>query len=44
MFDLPSVQKAIQELGLDGWLLYDFRGLNVLRGMIVADGSSSSCW
>lgn len=28
MFDLAAVQKALQELGLDGWLLYDFRGLN----------------
>ena len=24
MFDLAAVQKALQELGLDGWLLYDF--------------------
>ena len=35
MFDLPSVQAAIQELGLDGWLLYDFRGLNVLARRII---------
>ena len=35
MFDLSSVQKAIQELGLDGWLLYDFRGLNVLARRVL---------
>ena len=28
MFDLPAVQRAIRECGVDGWLLYDFRGLN----------------
>jgi Xaa-Pro aminopeptidase len=36
MFDLPSVQTAIQNLGLDGWLLYDFRGLNVLAQRVLA--------
>jgi Xaa-Pro dipeptidase len=35
MFDLPSVQAAIQGLGLDGWLLYDFRGLNVLARRVL---------
>jgi len=35
MFHLPSVQKAIQDLGLDGWLLYDFRGLNVLARRVL---------
>lgn len=29
-FDLEQVQAAIEEFGFDGWLLYDFRGLNVL--------------
>jgi Xaa-Pro aminopeptidase len=28
MFDLKSVQEAVREAGVDGWLLYDFRGLN----------------
>jgi len=36
MFDLASVQSAIQQLGFDGWLLYDFRGLNVLARRVVA--------
>jgi Xaa-Pro aminopeptidase len=35
MFDLPSVQTAIREQGLDGWLLYDFRALNILARRIV---------
>ena len=30
MFDLTSVQSALRATGFDGWLLYDFRGLNVL--------------
>ena len=29
-FDLASIQTAITDFGFDGWLLYDFRGLNVL--------------
>ncbi|HZZ81173.1 MAG TPA: aminopeptidase P family protein, partial [Gemmataceae bacterium] len=35
MFDLARVQAALSEDGLDGWLLYDFRGLNVLARRIV---------
>jgi len=30
MFDLASVQEAIRESGLDGWLLHDFHGSNRL--------------
>jgi Xaa-Pro aminopeptidase len=29
MFDLDAIQGALQEFGLDGWLLYDFRGSNL---------------
>src|SRR6202011_2195293 len=36
MFDLASVQTALRGLGLDGWLLYDFRGLNVLARRVLA--------
>ena len=36
MFDLASVQAALRELGVDGWLLYDFRGLNVLARRVLA--------
>jgi Xaa-Pro aminopeptidase len=35
MFDLSAVQSAIGQLGFDGWLLYDFRGLNVLARRVV---------
>src|SRR5579884_2485878 len=35
MFNLAAVQAAIQSLGLDGWLLYDFRGLNVLARRVL---------
>jgi len=30
VFDLEAVQAAVRAAGLDGWLLYDFRGSNVL--------------
>ena len=35
MFDLASVQAALQTAKLDGWLLYDFRGLNVLARRVL---------
>lgn len=35
MFDLAAVQAAIRENGVDGWLLYDFRGLNVLARRVI---------
>ena len=35
MFDLDAVQCALQEFGLDGWLLYDFRGSNVLARRVL---------
>ena len=35
MFDLSAVQAAIREAGCDGWLLYDFRGQNILAQRIA---------
>lgn len=35
MFDLAAVQAALREQQLDGWLLYDFRGLNVLARRVI---------
>src|SRR5262245_49991551 len=35
MFDLSAVQAALRQFGLDGWLLYDFRGLNVLARRVL---------
>src|SRR6266849_2896154 len=35
MFDLAAVQSSVRQLGYDGWLLYDFRGLNVLARRVI---------
>lgn len=36
---LPAIQAALAELRLDGWLLYDFHGLNpVAAGMLQLEG------
>lgn len=35
MFDLAAIQTALDELGIDGWLLYDFRGSNVLARRVL---------
>jgi Xaa-Pro dipeptidase len=42
MFDLAAVQAAIREAGLDGWLLYDFRGQNVLAQRVAGVGPKLS--
>jgi Xaa-Pro aminopeptidase len=41
MFDLAKVQDAIRQSGFDGWLLYDFRGLNMLARRIVGFSDSA---
>ncbi len=41
-FPLDQIQSAIQEFGFDGWLLYDFRGLNVLANRILGTGEGWS--
>src|SRR5438876_1133096 len=41
MFDLSSVQAAVRQLGCDGWLLYDFRGLNVLARRVLGIASDA---
>ncbi|QEH33657.1 Xaa-Pro dipeptidase [Aquisphaera giovannonii] len=39
MFDLDAIQRGLRDFGLDGWLLYDFRGSNVLaRRVLDLDG------
>jgi Xaa-Pro dipeptidase len=38
MFDLRAIQNVLQQLGFDGWLLYDFRGLNILAKRVVGLG------
>ncbi len=37
-FDLAAVQSALIEAGLDGWLMYDFRGINPLAGRVLGFG------
>jgi Xaa-Pro dipeptidase len=41
MFNLSAMQAAIASLGFDGWLLYDFRGLNVLARRVVGLGDEA---
>jgi Xaa-Pro dipeptidase len=33
--DLPAVRAALKEDGIDGWLLYDFRGLNPIAADVT---------
>jgi Xaa-Pro aminopeptidase len=35
VFDLEAVQASLREFGLDGWLLYDFRGTNLLARRVL---------
>ncbi|WP_165221251.1 M24 family metallopeptidase [Aquisphaera insulae] len=35
MFDLDAIQRSLRQFGLDGWLLYDFRGSNLLARRIL---------
>lgn len=35
MFSLDAVQQALRQFGFDGWLLYDFRGSNVLARRVL---------
>lgn len=47
MFDLNAIQQAILDNHLDGWLLYDFRGLNILARRVVglpADAHVTRRW
>lgn len=41
MFDLAAVQAALCEQQVDGWLLYDFRGLNVLARRVLGFGADA---
>lgn len=47
MLDIAAVQAALNEQKLDGWLLYDFRGLNVLARRVLgfaADAHATRRW
>ncbi len=39
---LPDIQHALADAGVDGWLLYDFRGLNpIAGGLMRLDGMTT---
>jgi Xaa-Pro aminopeptidase len=39
---LPEIQRALAESNVDGWLLYDFRGLNpIAAGLLRFEGMTS---
>ncbi|MDZ4862722.1 MAG: M24 family metallopeptidase [Gemmatimonadota bacterium] len=40
--NLPLVRTALAELGLDGWLLFDFRGINPITGRMLGPIGFSS--
>jgi Xaa-Pro aminopeptidase len=33
--NIPAIQSALGEFGIDGWLLYDFRGSNILAQRVL---------
>ena len=39
--DVPAVQAALRDDHLDGWLLYDFRGLNSIAAELTAVNEQS---
>jgi Xaa-Pro aminopeptidase len=41
MLDLAAVQESIREQKADGWLLYDFRGLNILARRVLGINGDS---
>jgi Xaa-Pro aminopeptidase len=47
MLDVKAIQSALREDGADGWLLYDFRGLNILARRVLrfpADAHATRRW
>jgi Xaa-Pro aminopeptidase len=40
--DLPRVRATLAELGLDGWLLFDFRGINPITARLLGEIGFSS--
>ncbi len=32
---LPAIQSALAEMGVDGWLLFDFRGVNPIAAAVI---------
>ena len=47
MTNLVEIQQALQQAGLDGWLLFDFRGMNPIARQVAAlpeEGVFSRRW
>jgi Xaa-Pro aminopeptidase len=42
MLDLKAVQAALKKFGFDGWLLYDFRGSNILALRVLGIDESDA--
>ena len=40
--DVSAIQAALRELKLDGWLLYDFRGVNPVTSRVLGVGGMGS--
>jgi Xaa-Pro aminopeptidase len=40
--DLAAVQEALKARGLDGWLIYDFHGVNPVASRVVGSGGLGS--
>ena len=39
---LPSIQSAVRDGGFDGWLIFDFHGINpIARGMLPLEGMTT---
>lgn len=43
MPDLEALQQAVQSLGAEAWILYDFRGINSLAHTILGVPSNAHC-
>jgi Xaa-Pro aminopeptidase len=42
---LPDIQRALADAGLDGWLLFDFRGTNpIASGLVGVEGFATRRW
>jgi Xaa-Pro aminopeptidase len=42
---LPRIQSVLADAGLDGWLLYDFRGVNTIaRALVGIEGMATRRW
>ncbi len=40
--DLPALRAALTEAGVDGWLLFDFQGMNPVLGQVLGIGGMGS--